>query len=93
MSIYGGESFEVENYNLKHDKAGLVSLTSISENKVGSQFMITCRDCDWLDDKNVVCGRVVDSQSMLTVRKIENVSVGSSSKPQLPVIITQCGEF
>ena len=45
------------------------------DGKCGSQFMITCSDkLDFHNGKNVVFGRVVDSKSMLTVRKIENVS-------------------
>ncbi len=64
-----------------------------NQNKIGSQFIITCTACDWLDGKNVVVGRVVDSTSMLTVRKIENVTVGASSKPILPVVISECGEL
>ena len=33
--------------------------------------------------------QVVDG--MLTVRKIENVSVGANSKPKLPILIAGCG--
>lgn len=42
-------------------------------NTNGSQFFITCAKCDWLNNKHVVFGRVADSESMLVVRKIENV--------------------
>lgn len=62
-------------------------------NTNGSQFFITCAKCDWLDNKHVVFGRVVDSASMLNVRKIENVQVGGASKPKLAVVITECGEL
>lgn len=67
-------------------------------NTNGSQFFITTgAKCDWLDGKHVVFGRVVDSASMLTVRKIENVTViggsGGNSKPKLPVVISECGEL
>lgn len=62
-------------------------------NTNGSQFFITCGPADWLDKKHVVFGRVVDSASMLTVRKIENVAVGASSRPKYDVVITECGEL
>ncbi len=35
--------------------------------------------------------QVVDG--MLTVRKLENVTVGANSKPKLPITITQSGEM
>ena len=52
---------------------------------------MTCDACDWLDQKHVVFGKVVDG--MLTVRKVENVMVGANSKPKLPVVISNCGEM
>ena len=56
-----------------------------------TQFFITCDACDWLDNKHVVFGKVIEG--LLTVRKIENVSVGANSKPKLPIIISNCGEM
>ena len=44
-----------------------------------------------LAGKHVVFGKVIDG--MLTVRKIENVTVGANSKPKLPIVVTQCGEL
>ncbi len=38
-------------------------------------------------------GKVVDEDSMLVVRKMENIPVGANSKPKLPVLIEQCGEL
>ena len=95
MCIYdnGKENFEDENFTLKHDRAGLLSMANSGPNTNGSQFFITCEKCDWLDSKHVVFGRVVDSASMLTVRKIENVTVGASSKPKYDIVISECGEL
>lgn len=59
----------------------------------GCQFFISCNKCDWLDGKHVVFGKVIDSASMMTVRKIEKTPVGAHSKPKIPVIISQCGEL
>jgi peptidyl-prolyl isomerase H (cyclophilin H) len=91
-SIYG-EKFEDENFVVPHDQAGLLSMANSGPNTNGCQFFITCNKCEWLDGKHVVFGRVIDANSMLTVRKIENVVVGNANKPKLAVIITECGEM
>ena len=62
-------------------------------NTNGCQFFITCGKCDWLDGKHVVFGKVLDSTSMMTVRKIEGTPVGASSKPKLAILISECGEL
>mmetsp|Transcript_35694 Transcript_35694/g.93035 ORF Transcript_35694/g.93035 Transcript_35694/m.93035 type:complete len:192 (-) Transcript_35694:952-1527(-) len=90
MSVYGPK-FDDENFELHHDRAGLLSMANSGPNSNGCQFFITCVDkCDWLDGKHVVFGKVLDG--MLTVRKIENITcVGA--KPKLPIVISQCGEM
>ncbi len=96
MCIYegGAEYFEDENFTLKHDRAGLLSMANSGPNTNGSQFFITCAPSEWLNEKHVVFGRVADSASMLTVRKIENVTVSqSNSRPKLEVVISECGEL
>ena len=62
-------------------------------NSNGCQFFISCAVCDWLDNKHVVFGKVLDADSMMVVRKIENVSVGTNNKPKLDCIIAECGEM
>lgn len=91
LSIFG-EKFADENFTLKHDTPGLLSMANSGPNSNGCQFFITCAKCDWLDDKHVVFGTVLDQASMLVVRKIENVPT-TDSKPKLAVHITQCGEL
>lgn len=92
-SIYGS-SFEDETFELKHDRAGLLSMANSGPNTNGCQFFITCGECRWLDNKHVVFGQVLDSESMLVVRKVENVTVdGKTSRPKIPVTIAECGQL
>jgi peptidyl-prolyl isomerase H (cyclophilin H) len=92
MSIYG-DHFADENFTLRHTGPGLLSMANSGINTNGCQFFLTCAKCDWLDGKHVVFGKVVDDESLLVVRKIENVPVGTSNNPKLDIEIAQCGEL
>ena len=92
LSIFG-EKFADENFDLKHDTPGLLSMANSGPNTNGCQFFITCAKCDWLDGKHVVFGKVLDQASMLVVRRAENVPVVANNKPRLPIIISECGEM
>ena len=91
-SIYNnGGVFEDENFEVKHDSAGLLSSANAGKDQNGCQFFITCEPCPWLDGKHVVFGRVIEG--MLVVRKIENVTVGQDNKPKHDCVIVECGEL
>eukprot|EP01125_Pyxidicula_operculata_P003059 TRINITY_DN1323_c0_g1_i1.p1 TRINITY_DN1323_c0_g1~~TRINITY_DN1323_c0_g1_i1.p1 ORF type:complete len:131 (+),score=16.17 TRINITY_DN1323_c0_g1_i1:274-666(+) len=89
-SIYGSQ-FDDENFKLKHDRKGLLSMANSGANTNGCQFFITCEKCDFLDNKHVVFGQVVEG--LQTVMMIANVSVGPGNKPKIPVVISQCGQW
>ncbi|RLO04712.1 hypothetical protein DYB28_006221 [Aphanomyces astaci] len=92
MSIYG-DKFADENFRHKHTEAGLLSMANSGPGTNGCQFFITCGACDWLDGKHVVFGKLLDSASLLVMRKIESVPTGPNNKPRTPIIITECGEL
>jgi cyclophilin family peptidyl-prolyl cis-trans isomerase len=88
-SIYG-EKFADENFTLKHNKPGLLSMANAGPNTNGSQFFVTTVVTPWLDGKHVVFGEVADESSMELVRKIE--SYGSQSgKTKAKIVISASG--
>ncbi|MFC8344427.1 peptidylprolyl isomerase [Streptomyces sp. NPDC057280] len=90
-SIYG-EKFADENFTLKHDRPGLLSMANAGPNTNGSQFFITTIVTDWLDGKHVVFGEVADETSMELVKKIE--ALGSrSGAPSAKVTIAESGQL
>lgn len=91
-SIYG-TTFQDENFLHRHDQPGMLSMANSGANTNACQFFITtAKKADWLDGVHVVFGRVLDAESMLTVRKCEAVPV-SNQKPRIPLRITECGEL
>ncbi|ROT39494.1 peptidyl-prolyl cis-trans isomerase [Sodiomyces alkalinus F11] len=75
-SIYG-EKFPDENFQLKHDKPGLLSMANAGPNTNGSQFFITTVVTSWLNGRHVVFGEVADQASLNIVKAIE--ATGSQS--------------
>ncbi|PYC77694.1 peptidylprolyl isomerase [Streptomyces tateyamensis] len=88
-SIYG-EKFEDENFKLKHDRPGLLSMANAGRNTNGSQFFITTVVTDWLDGKHVVFGEV--EEGMELVKKIEGLG-SQSGTPKAKVTISASGQL
>lgn len=90
-SIYG-DRFADENFKLKHETVGLLSMANAGPNTQGSQFFITTAVTSWLDGKHVVFGKVMDEASMAVVKKVE--ALGSSSgKTSKKITIEKSGQL
>ena len=88
-SIYG-RKFDDENFKLKHEKPGLLSMANSGKNTNGSQFFITFIATGWLDGRHVVFGEVIEGMDI--VQELEKVGSqsGTTSKE---VRIRESGEL
>lgn len=89
-SIYG-RNFDDENFELKHERKGMLSMANAGPNTNGSQFFITTTRTPHLDGKHVVFGKVV--KGMGVVRAVEHLSTGEADRPTVDVVIEDCGEL
>lgn len=88
-SIYGTK-FEDENFKLLHTEPYLLSMANAGKNTNGSQFFITFVNCDWLDGKHVVFGKVVDGEGVVDALHKQGSGQG---QPKSKCTITDCGEI
>ncbi|KAH7884565.1 cyclophilin-like domain-containing protein [Phlebopus sp. FC_14] len=89
-SIYGSV-FPDEDLSRPLDAEGLLCMANRGPNTNGSQFFITLRDCPHLNGKHVVFGKVIRGYEV--VQKLAGVPVDEKDRPQVPIIIVNCGEL
>ena len=89
-SIYG-KYFKDENFNLKHNQEGLISMANCGKDKNNSQFFILTKKngCKQLDNKYVVFGIIIKGFDI--IKKLENSKVDINNNPIEKCYISNCG--
>jgi len=87
-SIYG-KKFDDENFKCKHLKRGFLSMANSGKNTNGSQFFITFKKTEWLDNGHVVFGCL--KSGMEALNELENVELAGEN-PKEKIKIVDCGE-
>ena len=87
-SIYGGTFPDEFHSRLRFTHRGLVAMANSSEpNSNGSQFFITLSDCEWLNNKHTIFGRIT-GDTIYNVLQMNELEVDGEVPTYPPKIIS-----
>jgi cyclophilin family peptidyl-prolyl cis-trans isomerase len=90
-SIYGSK-FDDENFSVKHDSRGIVSMFNAGPNTNNSQFLISFKETPFYDNRYVAFGRVIGEASLAVLDAIEAAGVASEGhRLTSRIIISEAG--
>lgn len=82
-----GYAFKDEITDMKHDRAGTLSMANAGPGTNGSQFFITHKDTPWLNGKHTVFGYVIEGQGTVDliakgdiIKSVEIIRKGDAAK-------------
>lgn len=79
-SIYGSLFEDEIRPSLRHNARGIVSMANKGPNTNGSQFFILFAPAPHLDGKNTVFGKLIGTESMETLKKLEALEADAKGK-------------
>ena len=86
---YFGGTFADENFRIKHNQRGRVSMANYGKNTNKAQFFITFKPQPHLNGRHVAFGQVEES-SLPVLKKLEAVGT-RPGRTKRPVVIAACG--
>ena len=90
--IFDKSEFEDENFLLRHEGRGVLSMANRGKDSNGSQFFVTFASAPHLDGRHVVFGRVeADDESKAVLNALEILETGRNDVPVRDVRIEDCG--
>jgi peptidyl-prolyl cis-trans isomerase A (cyclophilin A) len=87
---HGGPGYQFEDefhQDLRHDRAGILSMANAGPNTNGSQFFITLGPTPHLDRRHSVFGLVTEGLDV--VHKMGKVATDRNDRPATPVVINK----